>query len=230
MPHKDDESAYRVVHVRKDDEQNPNVVPGRYLVTEDGTPAYLTDVPINRKRPKMDNGEPAPDPFAAPQPQLFSLLIEGILGGKLEWGLVVLGVLIAFAMEFAGVAALPFAVGMYLPLSTTTPIFVGGALRWLAERWRGKSSSEAETETSSGVLLSSGYIAGGSLCGLIIAFFQLLPDSFKKGLDLSEYVRAADPKVLSLLMFLILAAILLWIGSRKAAMENGTNEVPDRFD
>ncbi len=76
----------------------------------------------------------APEPFAAPQPQLFALIIDGILGGKLEWGLVVIGVLIAVSLELAGVSALPFAVGMYLPLSASTPIFVGGVLRWLADR------------------------------------------------------------------------------------------------
>ena len=114
----------------------------------------------------MDNGEKAPTTFSAPQPQLFALIIEGVLGRKLEWGLVVTGVLVAVAVELMGVSALPFAVGMYLPLSSSTPIFVGGMLRWLADRRRGKSASEAETETSPGVLLSSGYIAGGTLIGL----------------------------------------------------------------
>jgi putative OPT family oligopeptide transporter len=228
VPHKDDPTEYRVVHVRKDDELNPDVTPGRYLVAEDGTPAYLTDIPINRKRQEMDNGQKAPEPFSAPQPQLFALLIEGILGGKLEWGLVVLGVFIALAMELAGVAALPFAVGMYLPLNATSPIFAGGALRWLSDRLRGKSASEVDTETSPGVLLSSGYIAGGTLCGLIIAFFAILPKHFNDALDLSRFVAAIDPKIAALVMFLILAAILLWIGARKTPVDDGANEIPNR--
>ena len=82
--------------------------------------------------------------------------------------------LIAVAMELMGISALPVAVGMYLGLSTATPIFVGGLLRWLTDRWRGESASEAETETSPGVLLSSGYIAGGTLCGLLIGFLVML--------------------------------------------------------
>ncbi len=117
--------------------------------------------------------------------------------------------MIAVALELAGVSALPFAVGMYLPLSATTPIFVGGMLRWLADRLRGRSASEAETETSPGVLLSSGYIAGGTLCGLVIAFFVFLPDSFNQTLDLSRFLGdgirakgAAEPKRVALLMFL----------------------------
>jgi putative OPT family oligopeptide transporter len=218
-PHEDDGNEYFVVHVRKDDAQNPRALPGRYLVKDDGSPAYRTDVPIDRKRPKMDNGENAPEPFAAPQPQLFALLIEGILGGKLEWRLVILGVLIALAMELAGVAALPFAVGMYLPLSASSPIFVGGMLRWLSDRLRGKSATEVDTETSPGVLLSSGYIAGGTLCGLIIAFFVFLPKNFNDALDLSRYVADIDPKITALVMFLILAAILLWIGTRRTTPE-----------
>ncbi len=218
-PHEDDPKVYRVVHVRKNDKDNPGVVPGRYLVAEDGTPAYRTDVPIDRKRREMDNDEKAPDPFTAPQPQLFSMLIQGILGGTLEWGLVILGVLIALAMELAGVAALPFAVGMYLPLSASSPIFVVGVLRWLADRLRGKPISEAEAETSGGVLLSSGYIAGGSLCGLIIAMFQVLPKNIRDALDLSRLVSAYDPRVTALAMFLVLAIILLWVGTRKSAPE-----------
>ncbi|HWG44768.1 MAG TPA: oligopeptide transporter, OPT family [Gemmataceae bacterium] len=216
-PHEDDPNEYRIVHVRKDDSINPNVKPGRYLVDAEGNPKYLTDVPINRQVPEMDNGQKAPEPFAAPQPQLFALIIEGILGGKLEWRLVVIGVLIALAMELAGVAALPFAVGMYLPLSASSPIFVGGMLRWLSDRLRGKSSSEAESETSPGVLLSSGYIAGGTLCGLVIAFFVFLPDRFNKALDLSRLLGATDPRIMALVMFLILAAILLWVGLRKTS-------------
>jgi putative OPT family oligopeptide transporter len=222
-PHEDDPKEYRVVHVRDKDDLNPGVKPGRYFTQDDGTPVYYTDVPINRQVPDMDNGQKAPEPFAAPQPQLFALLIEGILGGELQWGLVVIGVLIALAMELAGVAALPFAVGMYLPLSASAPIFVGGMLRWLADRLRGRPVSEVESETSPGVLLSSGYIAGGTLCGLIIAFFVFLPKSFNDALDLSRYVAEIDPRSTALIMFLILAAILLWVGARKTPVDNGVH-------
>jgi hypothetical protein len=87
-------------------------------------------------------------------------------------------------------------------------------------------------------LLSSGYIAGGTLCGLILAFFAFLPDAFNKSLNLGDHFLGEDyakgellsAKVVSLVMFLILAAILLWIGARKSAAENGGNEVPNRPD
>src|SRR5262249_41202797 len=164
-----------------------------------------TDIPIAQESKKMDNGEDAPKAFAAPQPQLFALITEGILSRKLEWSLVIVGALIAFTMELARVSSLPFAVGMYLPLSTTTANFIGGLVRWLADKARGVSTSEAETETSPGVLLGSGYIAGGTLIGLIVAFFVFLPERFTQMLDLSgymgkEYVTegATGPKIVAL--------------------------------
>jgi hypothetical protein len=186
----------------------------------------------------MDNGEEAPKGFSAPQPELFASLVKGILGGALQWGLVAIGVLIAISLELAGVPALPFAVGMYIPLSSTAPIFVGGLLRWLTDRFRGKSASETETETSPGVLLSSGYIAGGTLCGLILAFFAFLPDTFNKSLNLGgqflgeEYAKGELPlaKLVSLVMFLILAAILLLIGARKSPADDGVNGTTNRSE
>ena len=170
----------------------------------------------------MDNGEAAPAKFSAPQPQLFQLIIEGILSRNLEWSLVIAGALIAIALELAGVRALPFAVGMYLPLGTSTTIFVGGALRWIADRVRGISASEAETETSPGVLLASGYIAGGTLIGLVVTFFVFLGKAFTDSLDLGRHLGtyakagAEGPKIVALVMFSILAGILLKVGFQKS--------------
>jgi putative OPT family oligopeptide transporter len=221
-PHEDDPTEYRVVFVRKN--QYAGVKPGRYLVDENGQPVYRTDLPIQREATLMDNGEKAPKPISAPQPQLFSGIIEGILGGELEWGLVVIGVLIAMSLELAGVPALPFAVGMYIPLGSTTPIFIGGILRYITDRARGKSASDTETETSPGVLLSSGYIAGGTLCGLILAFFAFLPDSFNKALDISrhfvpegeDFTETDTAKLIAVAVFVLLCAMLLWVGTRKS--------------
>src|SRR5439155_22457339 len=189
------------------------------------------DVPISREEKVMDNGQEAPKEFTAPQPRLFASIIQGILGGTLEWGLIIVGGRIAVALELCGVSALPVAVGMYLSLASTTPIFIGGILRLMANRLRGTSGSEAETETSPGVLLSSGYIAGGTLCGLIVAFFAFLPDAFNEAINLGYHFWAAvNPEtgkkewkpddvgfsqVTSVVMFGLLGAILLWVGSRK---------------
>ena len=129
-----------------------------------------------------------PKEFTAPQPRLFANIIEGILGGRLQWSLIITGVMIAIVLELCGVSALPVAVGMYLSLGSTTPIFIGGLMRLIADRLRGKPKSEAEAETSPGVLLASGYIAGGTLCGLIVAFFAFLPDSFNETLNLGLHL------------------------------------------
>src|SRR5262249_40534252 len=106
---------------------------------------------------------------------------------------------------------------------STAPIFVGGLLRWLSERMRGVSASEAETETSPGVLLSSGYIAGGTLCGLIIAFFAFLPDKFNEALNLGQYLgegwpeKAAPVSLVSLVAFVVLCLILARVGAQKSS-------------
>jgi uncharacterized oligopeptide transporter (OPT) family protein len=223
-----DDSWYRVVHVRQEEadafkRRGIDIKPGRYLVNEEGQPHYWTDIPIAQESKVMDDGREAPKGFSAPQPQLFALITRGVLGGTLEWSMVILGVLIALTLELCRVSALPFAVGMYLPLSTSTPIFVGGMLRWLADRSRGVSASEAETETSPGVLLSSGYIAGGTLIGLILAFFQFLPESFNRALDLGRHLgsswdieKSAGPQIAALAAFVVLAIILLWIGMQRS--------------
>jgi putative OPT family oligopeptide transporter len=230
QPHQGtDTTLYYVVHLRNEDVKafkraGVTVSPGRYLVDDGGRPKYRTDIPINRREKTMDNGEEAPKGFSAPQPQLFALITEGILGGDLEWGFVVIGVLIALAMELAGVAALPFAVGMYLPLSTTTPIFVGGMLRLVADRLRGASASEVEADTSPGVLLASGYIAGGTLIGLVLAFLAFpalavvndainLGKHFGPSYNLEE---STAPKVVALLAFAVLAVILFRVGLMKS--------------
>ena len=101
---------------------------------------------------------------------------------KLPWGLVILGAVLAVVMQLAGVSALAFAVGVYLPLSTTLPIFVGGALRGMVDRARGLTPEEAET--SPGTLMSTGLIAGGSLAGIIIALLVVF-ENFGKKIDFS---------------------------------------------
>jgi putative OPT family oligopeptide transporter len=236
--HPPDHNEYRVVHVRRG-EYDDAVKPGRYLVDESGKPVYRTDVPISRDFKKMDNGEDAPPEFRAPQPRLFANIIEGILGGRLEWTLVIAGALIAIALELCGVSALPVAVGMYLSLASSTPIFIGGLVRWLAEKVRGKPKTEAEAETSPGVLLASGYIAGGTLCGLLVVTLFAFIDPLEKALNFGFRLFASTDektgklewkpdeltgaRIAAMVMFLLLAAFLFWIGSRKRTAVNGGN-------
>jgi uncharacterized oligopeptide transporter (OPT) family protein len=224
-PAEADTKEYRTVYLRENEYKD--VPRGWYLVDDSGRLTYKIDVPIKREAKEMDTGDRAPEPFKAPQPQLFQLIIEGILGGDLEWGLVITGVLIAIVMELMAISALPVAVGMYLGLGTATPIFFGGLVRWVTDRWRGVSASEAETETSPGVLLASGYIAGGTLCGLLYGFMVMLLskgfiDALKLGSRFGEEYADGETvaaKLIALAAFAGLAAVLLWIGTRKETVE-----------
>ncbi len=171
---KDDAASYLVWH-KVDAENGP---PGKYLVRDDGTPAYLVDPGINGVHSARPDGSHVAK-FDAPKATLMSYIIKGILNRQLPWGLVLLGVMIALVLEMSGIPSLGFAVGVYLPLSSSTPIFVGGMIRWLVDmnlrkKHEGKNLTEeeltAEGDKSRGVLMASGYIAGGAIAGIVIAF------------------------------------------------------------
>jgi putative OPT family oligopeptide transporter len=101
----------------------------------------------------------------APQATLMSTIIKGLLSQNLPWGLVLVGIFISVTLELCGVRALSFAVGAYLPIATTAPIFAGGVVRW----WVTRRVGEQEGELGAGTLFSSGLIAGGSLTGILYA-------------------------------------------------------------
>lgn len=169
-----DKGRYRVWH-KTDMAGGPA---GKYLVDDAGRAVWLVDPGINGAfRTRPDGSEV--QKFEAPKATLMSYIIKGILNRELPWHLVLLGVMIAIVLEMSGIPSLAFAVGVYLPLSASTPIFIGGAVRWLADRHlrgrlAGKSLTEeelvAEGDKSPGVLLASGYIAGGAIAGILIAF------------------------------------------------------------
>jgi putative OPT family oligopeptide transporter len=104
--------------------------------------------------------------IAAPQATLMATIIKGLLSHNLPWGLVLVGVFISVALEICGIRSLPLAVGSYLPIATTAPIFAGGLVRGFVER---KTGTAQESDVSAGTLFSSGLIAGGSLCGILYA-------------------------------------------------------------
>jgi len=115
-------------------------------------------------------GSPTPEhphPLPAPQATLMATVIKGLLSHNLPWGLVLTGMGISAVMELCGVSSLAFAVGAYLPLSSTTPIFAGGIVKWLVERKT--KAGETESDIGPGALFSSGLIAGGAITGIIIA-------------------------------------------------------------
>ncbi|HNY11549.1 MAG TPA: oligopeptide transporter, OPT family [Candidatus Wallbacteria bacterium] len=109
----------------------------------------------------------------APKAQLMSLIIDGVLNQTLPWDLILVGFFMGIVMEACGIEALPFAVGAYLPLSASTPIMVGGFINLIAAKLY--NIKEAETDTSPGVLYSSGLIAGGAITGIFIALLKGFP-------------------------------------------------------
>lgn len=169
-----------------------------------GVIRYRDDDPDHRNKIKKYN---------PPQPALFATIIDGILTGQLPWALVLLGAGLAVVMQLCGVSALAFAVGVYLPLSTTLPIFIGGLIRAVVDRAR-KLSAE-ESDSSPAVLFASGLIAGGSMAGVLLATLQAdFARKVKDALDASKYLPAGWDERLGpgVIAFGLLAAALLWVG------------------
>jgi hypothetical protein len=202
---------------------------GRYLVNDQGVPIYLADPGINGIHKTRPDGSQVTK-YDAPKATLMSYIIKGILNRQLPWGLVLLGVMIAIVLEMSGIPSLAFAVGVYLPLSSSSPIFIGGMIRWLVDKYlrkklKHKNLTEdqlvAETDKSPGVLMASGYIAGGALAAIVIAILQGVP---KQGLAnfnraIEDWSTAHNPffsggnaDLLSMIPFLVLMILLLMVG------------------
>lgn len=223
--HADDTNEYHVLRVSEIQVDGPlkGLLPGKYLVAGDGRLAYNVDPGINGTVDKRDNWkekERLVQKYDAPKARLMSLIIDGILAQKLPWGLVLLGVALAIVAELAGVPALPFAVGVYLPLSTSAPIFFGGLVRWLVQRRsnrKKKDSTEDETESGPGILYSSGLIAGGSIAGILIALFAINPVWLEAINAAKSWPELEHSMVLPVVMFTIMSVILYRVSVGKPA-------------
>ncbi|HMG73937.1 MAG TPA: oligopeptide transporter, OPT family [Pyrinomonadaceae bacterium] len=220
-----DPGLYRPWH-KTDTEGGPA---GRYLVNDQGVPVYLADPGINGIHKTRPDGSQVTK-YDAPKATLMSYIIKGILNRQLPWGLVLLGVMIAIVLEMSGIPSLAFAVGVYLPLSSSSPIFIGGMIRWgvdkyLRKKLQHKKLTEdqlvAETDKSPGVLMASGYIAGGALAAIVIAILQGVPRqglaNFNKAVE--DWATARNPlfgggnaDMLSMIPFLILMLLLYLVG------------------
>jgi len=161
-----DSATYQVVRIYAE----TNGVPaGKYLVDPASHEIrYVVDPGIGgrvrefegRNLPRLDS----------PKATLMAFIADGILTHRLPWALVLLGVCLAIAIELMGVQSLPVTVGVYLPITTSAGMFAGGIVRWLVEqRMRSANRSLADIESGPGVLFSSGLIAGGAICGIVVA-------------------------------------------------------------
>jgi len=241
----------RSYHVwRPTREDYPDVKPGKYLVDAAGAVRWLVDPAITGRLAERDDGTPVKLKFEAPKTQVMGLIINGVLQRKLNWTLVLMGAMIAVTMELCGVSSLAFAVGVYIPMEYSAPIFLGGMVRWLVDGFAArrhlrvqalgvagsgaiKSQVEAqaivESETSPGVLLSSGYIAGGTLAGVCIAFLEFAP-GLKARLALGSLVQGtwAEGNLPALAVFSTLVIILLLVG--RGAFSKGKSAATNSGD
>ena len=164
-----------------------------------------------------------PNPLPAPQATLMATVIKGLLSQNLPWALVLVGMGIAAVMELSGVRSLPFAVGAYLPLSTSSPIFIGGLVKWIVDKK--KKSKVEESEIGPGALFSSGLIAGGALTGILIAILIGTPfgtDASGKEISIMDKLNTgisqslgASGDLISLALFAGLALILYKFATSK---------------
>ena len=152
----------------------------------------------------------------APQATLMATIIRGLLSQNLPWGLVLVGVFIAVTLELCGIRSLSFAVGAYLPIATTAPIFAGGVVRWWATRAPGRRE---EGELGAGTLFSSGLIAGGSLTGILYAILVGTGtiEPFQRVGNLVPFLHAPGlaGQIGTGLLFFALAAIVLRAARKK---------------
>ena len=210
-----DRASYDVVWLK---EPRGSIPAGKYLVDDTGHIKYLEDPGINGKINVRDNGEKVTAKFSAPKPVLMSFIIEGIMTQRLPWGLVLIGVFISIVLELCGMSSLAFAVGVYLPLSTSTPIMLGGIVRYVADRTARRQLSAAEAESGPGVLFASGLIAGASVIGTVLAFLQLSEPTrnFLASINVSAKIPAfAASNLVSLLLFVGLGAILWAVATER---------------
>jgi putative OPT family oligopeptide transporter len=147
----------------------------------------------------------------APQAVLMSTVINGILRRSLPWGLVLLGVFIVVVMELCGVRSLAFAVGSYLPIATTAPIFCGGVVSWLLQM----VTKRQEGEVSSGALFAAGLIAGGSIGGLILAALVGFEVDQKVIIGSKYWPALANSSIFGLVVFVVMASALFAMGRKK---------------
>lgn len=177
------------------------------LVDASGTPKFS----VEEMTGKLD----------APKAALMGVLVDGVLTQKLPWSLIIIGALISLMLEIIGVHALPVAVGIYLPISTSATICAGGLVRALVQRMSRSERQEtlAEEETGKGVLLSSGLIAGGSIGGLLVAAGRVAAGSEEKlGLGGHSFIASGEwANVFALLIFAGLALFLYTTARKREA-------------
>ncbi|MBR3844693.1 MAG: oligopeptide transporter, OPT family, partial [Clostridia bacterium] len=156
--------------------------------------------------------------LGAPQATLMKMVIEGIMGGNLPWGLILIGVFIAVGIEVLGIPVLPFAIGVYLPVQLNACIMVGGLIRWVFEKR--KESDAKKAMINRGILFSSGMIAGEGLVGILLAVLAIFGIDQKIDLSATLGLPQWASNAGSLVLFgLVIFTLVLFSVKKKAAKD-----------
>jgi uncharacterized oligopeptide transporter (OPT) family protein len=188
-----------------------------------GVTVQILDTPTEAMRAQGLLHAIGSDEFPAPQGTLMATLIKGLLAANLDWQFVLVGVCLSIAMELCGVKALSFAVGLYLPLSTTAPIFVGGALKGVSDFVaRKKGEAVSDSELGPGNLYATGLVAGGAIAGVVVAILSAHEGVAKAlgGISLEHglvsALGAGGYELFGLACFALMAGILFRVSRRPA--------------
>ena len=149
----------------------------------------------------------------APQAQLMKMIVEGIMGGNLPWGLVFVGVFLAICLEILRISVMPFAIGLYLPIYLNATIMIGGIVRGLLDRRKGVDEKTKTAQATDGTLYCAGMIAGEGLVGILLAIFAVVGIS----LDMSGVVSLGNIGGVVLMIIMILSLLKFSIWRKKKA-------------
>ena len=149
----------------------------------------------------------------APQAQLMKMIVEGIMGGNLPWGLVFVGVFLAICLEILRIPVMPFAIGLYLPIYLNATIMIGGIVRGLLDSRKGVDEKTKTAQSTDGTLYCAGMIAGEGLVGILLAIFAVVGIS----LDMSGIVNFGNIGGVVLMIIMILSLLKFSIWRKKKA-------------
>ena len=149
----------------------------------------------------------------APQAQLMKMIVEGIMGGNLPWGLVFVGVFLAICLEILRIPVMPFAIGLYLPIYLNATIMIGGIVRGLLDSRKGVDEKTKTAQSTDGTLYCAGMIAGEGLVGILLAIFAVVGIS----LDMSGVVNLGNIGGVVLMIIMILSLLKFSIWRKKKA-------------
>jgi putative OPT family oligopeptide transporter len=193
---------------------------GRYLLDRNTEQVRFLIDPGIGGRESVDYLGHSVKKLDSPKSQIMALVVDGILTQKLPWGLILIGAFLAIAMEIFGINSLPVAVGVYLPISTSATMFIGGVLRWFVDRRVAATQGNAAHggDSGPGVLFSSGLIGGGAITGILLAALTVFEKD--KFYDFSKLLGAlGENATAAIVIFALVLLVPLYMAGTSKAKE-----------